>query len=103
MTENNGKANGSGGNGADQQESLFEFPCDFPIKAMGRDEDNFQAHVVELITAEVGDIDPSKVSVRPSRKGQFLSVTVIFEATSRSQLDAVYRSLTSSVRILYVI
>ena len=103
MTGSNGKSNGNGRGDTDQTESVFEFPCNFPIKAMGRDQDDFRAHVVELIAAEVGDIDPANVSVRPSRQGQFLSITVTFEATSRSQLDAVYRSLTSSVRILYVI
>lgn len=103
MTEGNGKERGNGSNGADPQETLFEFPCRFPIKVMGRHEDDFREHVVELITAEVGTIDPDDISVRPSRKGQFISVTVTFEATSRSQLDAVYRSLTASVRVLYVI
>lgn len=100
MAAGNGK---SPGNGADQQDPLFDFPCRFPVKAMGRDENDFRAHVVGLVSAAVGDIDPGDVKVRSSRKGQFISVTVVFEATSREQIDAVYRSLTSSVRCLYVI
>ena len=70
---------------------------------MGRDEDDFEAHVLELISEHVDSIDADDVSVRPSREGRYLSVTVTFEAASRSQLDAVYRSLSASVRILYLL
>ena len=103
MTGSNGKSNNGRSNGAGEPESVFEFPCRFPIKAMGRDENDFRAHVVELISEQVGELAPDDVSVRPSSKGQFMSVTVTFEATSRSQLDAVYRSLTASGRVLFVL
>jgi len=103
MTGSNGKSNNGGGNGTGEADSAFEFPCRFPIKVMGRDENDFCAHVLDLISAEVGEVAPDDVSVRPSSKGQFMSVTVTFEATSRSQLDAVYRSLTASARVLFVL
>jgi hypothetical protein len=70
---------------------------------MGRDQADFQAHVLELISAHVGEITPENVVVRGSRNGNFLAVTVTIQATSREQLDNVYRALTASQLILYVI
>jgi putative lipoic acid-binding regulatory protein len=84
-------------------DSVFDFPCRFPVKAMGRDAEGFPAHVMALVAAEVGDITHEDMQIRPSRGGRFLSVTVTFMAESREQLDAVYRNLTSSERILFVL
>jgi hypothetical protein len=85
------------------QESLIEFPCRFPIKVMGRDESEFKAHVLQTISSHVDDIAPEDVAVRSSSNGKFLSVTVTIEAKSQEQLDRIYRNLTSSERILYVL
>lgn len=87
----------------DETESLLEFPCRFPIKIMGRDQAGFESHVLELISAHFGTIPSENVVVRRSSKRNFLAVTVTFQATSRAQLDDVYRSLTASKLILYVI
>jgi len=87
----------------DGAETLIEFPCRFPIKAMGRDEFEFEAHVLQIISAHVDDIDPNDVMVRSSSKGKFLAVTVTIEAKSQEHLDRVYRNLTSSERVLYVL
>lgn len=87
----------------DQQESALEFPCRFPIKAMGLDESEFEAHVLQIISPHVDDIAPEDVVVRTSSKGKFLSVTVTIDAQSQEHLDRVYRNLTSSERILYVL
>lgn len=86
-----------------QRDSVIEFPCRFPIKAMGRDESEFQAHVLQIISSHVDDIAPEDVAVRSSSKGKFLAVTVTIEAKSQEHLDRVYRNLTSSERILYVL
>lgn len=87
----------------DEQESLLEFPCRFPIKAMGRDESEFEAHVLQIISSHVDDIAPEDIAVRSSSKGKFLAVTVTIQAKSQEHLDRVYRNLTSSERILYVL
>ena len=86
-----------------ERESVIEFPCRFPIKAMGRDESEFEAHVLQIISSHVDDIAPEDIAVRSSRKGKFLAVTVTIEARSQEHLDRVYRNLTSSERILYVL
>ncbi len=86
-----------------EEESVFEFPCRFPVKAMGRDAEGFPAHVMELVSAEVGEISHEDVDIRSSSQGRFLSVTVTFTAENREQLDAVYRNLTGSDRVLMVL
>ena len=81
-------------------DALFDFPCAFPIKAMGRDEADFEAAVVEIVRRHVPDLGEGSVSTRPSRGGRFLSVTVTINATSRDQLDAIYSELTADARVL---
>jgi putative lipoic acid-binding regulatory protein len=86
-----------------ESDSVFEFPCRFPIKAMGRDAEGFPAHVMELVAASAGPIDHDDVQIKPSRDGRYISVTISFTATSREQLDTIYRSLTGSERVLVVL
>ncbi len=82
------------------QESLIEFPCNFPVKAMGLACDDFDAIVVSIIRRHVADLNEGAVKSRPSKNGKYISVTVTFEATSRSQLDAIYQDLTDHPQIL---
>lgn len=86
-----------------ESDEIFAFPCEFPIKAMGRDAEGFPAHVMELVAASAGPVDHDSVNVRPSRDGRYISVTVTFTATSREQLDEIYHRLTASQRILVVL
>lgn len=83
-----------------ETESLLEFPCQFAIKAMGKSRDDFDAIVVEIVRRHVEDIREGAVSCRPSRAGTYLSVTVMIEATSREQLDAIYQGLTDHPDVL---
>ena len=84
-------------------EGLLEFPCSFPIKAMGLTGDDFEGLVVSIVRRHVDDLGEGAVRVRASRGGKYTSVTVTFTARSRSQLDALYRDLTSHERILVVL
>lgn len=83
-----------------ETDTLLEFPCQFPIKAMGKSRDDFDAIVVEIIRRHVDDIREGAVTTRPSRAGTYTSVTVVIEATSREQLDAIYQGLTDSPDVL---
>ncbi len=85
------------------RESLIEFPCRFPIKIMGRDQSEFEAHVLQIVSAHVDDIDADDISVRPSKNGNYLSVTVTVDARDQEHLDRIYRNLTASEQILYVL
>lgn len=83
-----------------EQETLLEFPCQFPIKAMGRAEGDFEALIVTLIRKHVPDLAEGAVKIRDSQNGRFLSVTVTVTATSREQLDNIYRELTACEQVL---
>lgn len=85
------------------EDSVFQFPCRFPIKVMGPGREGFPAHVIGLISLHTKEIDHEDVAIRPSRNGKFISVTVTFTAESRAQLDRIYQSLTSSEQILFVL
>jgi hypothetical protein len=85
--------------GPEQDETLLEFPCAFPIKAMGRSADGIEAIVVEIIERHVPETAPEAVRSRPSRNGNWVSVTVVIEATSKAQLDAIYQDLSAHEHI----
>ena len=84
------------------KESLLEFPCRFPIKAMGRAGGGFEAIAVQIVRAhaEIWPGEDEPVRTNSSRNGNYVSVTVIVEATSQAQLDAIYQDLTDSPDVL---
>ena len=84
-------------------ESALAFPCDFPIKVMGRKERGFAQAVTDIVLKHVRDFDPATVEMRPSRQGTYLSVTCVVRATSREQLDALYRELCDHPAVVMVL
>jgi len=76
-------------------ESPLTFPTSFPIKVMGRRVDNFAQSIVDVVKAHAPDFDAATLELRASREGNYLSVTATINATSREQLDNLYRALTS--------
>ena len=88
---------------ATPDESLLQFPCDFPIKVMGAGAAGFRALVVELVRQRAPDLDEVRVQVRDSRAGRYQSVTVIVNARSREQLDAIYQDLSGHPHIKLVL
>lgn len=83
----------------DQDETLLRFPCAFPIKAMGRNEHGIEEIVAGIIGRHAPDTAPEAVRSRPSRNGTWVSVTVVIEATSKRQLDAIYQELSAHAQI----
>lgn len=83
-----------------ETESLLEFPCQFAVKAMGKSSSDFDAVVVEIVRQHVSDIREGAITTRPSKAGTYTSVTVMIEATSREQLDAIYQGLTDHPDVL---
>ena len=79
------------------------FPCDFPIKVMGRKEPGFAQAVSDIVRKHVPDFDPATVGMRPSRQGRYLSVTCVVRATSREQLDALYQELCDHPQVVMVL
>jgi putative lipoic acid-binding regulatory protein len=81
----------------------FEFPCSFPLKAIGRGGEDFEELVVEIVRRHVPDLDDEAVSTRSSERGKYLSVTVTFIAQSQAQLEALYQELSDHDRVLVVL
>lgn len=81
-------------------ESLLEFPCDFPIKVMGRKAAGFREVIVALVEAHAGTLDADRVSLRESRDGNFVALTIMLRAESQAQLDAIYSALSEHDQVL---
>lgn len=78
-----------------EQETLLEFPCDFPLKIMGEFSTDFAGTVVEVVRRFAPDFDPATVEMRASSGGKYVSLTCTVNATSKQQLDNLYRELTA--------
>jgi putative lipoic acid-binding regulatory protein len=87
----------------DTTEPIWNFPCAFPLKAFGRNTDEFEAVIVEIVRRHVPDLDDNAVSSRTSQGDAYRSVTATFMAQSREQLDALYSELSSHEQILMVL
>ena len=84
----------------DDSGELLQFPCEFPIKVMGRDSESFRSLTLAIVERHAGPLESGRISERPSSKGNFLALTYTIEARSRQQLDAIYQELTSSGVVL---
>jgi len=78
----------------------LQFPCEFQIKAMGLDDGRFHEVVIEIIRRHCDTVDEAGLRTRASRGGKYVSVTVLIEASSREQLDAIYDDLTAHESVL---
>lgn len=85
------------------QESLINYPDDFPIKIMGATQDGFAEAIVALVIEHDPSFHAGKIEMRPSSKGNYLSLTATVRATSREQLDNLYRALTSHPMVKIVL
>ena len=80
--------------------TLLEFPCRFPIKAMGRQSDDFEQLVSDIVLRHASLYPGEEIQAKPSGAGNFVSVTVVIEAESQDQLDAIYQELTDNKQVL---
>jgi len=85
------------------QQSLLEFPTDFPIKIMGKAADGFAQAVLEVVLAHAPDFDAARMEMRASSGGNYIALTCTIRATSRAQLDALYRDLTGHPMVKVVL
>lgn len=83
--------------------SLIEYPSAFPIKVMGLQVEGFVDAVVHVARQFDPSFDAATVELRPSRTGQYLGVTVTVTATSREQLDELYRTLSTHPMVKVVL
>lgn len=84
-------------------DTLIEYPCDFPIKILGHTRAGFAQAVIEVVLRHAPDFDASAAEMRASRRGKYLSITCVIRATSREQLDALYRELCDHPMVVIVL
>jgi hypothetical protein len=82
-------------------DELFQFPCDFPIKVLGRDSESFRSLTLAIVERHAGPLAAESITERLSRKGRFLALTYTIRAESRAQLDRIYQELTDSGIVLF--
>jgi putative lipoic acid-binding regulatory protein len=85
------------------KDSLIEYPSDFPIKVMGPMHDDFTQTITELVLLHDAEFHAGKIEMRPSSGGNYISLTVTVRATSREQLDNLYRALSSHPMVKFVL
>jgi putative lipoic acid-binding regulatory protein len=85
------------------EKSLIEYPSAFPIKVMGAAVEGFEAAVVAVAQRFDPGFDPATVERRPSKAGNYLGLTVTITATSREQLDELYRTLSTHPMVKVVL
>lgn len=87
----------------DNRDTLLTFPCEFPLKVIGHADADLDSLVFSLVRPHAPDLGEAAITSRASSGGRYQSVTVRLHATSREQLDAIYRALTASDRIIMVL
>jgi hypothetical protein len=85
------------------EDSLIEYPSAFPLKIMGRRDDGFAQAVLEVVRRHDPAFDGATMEMRASSGGNYLSLTCTITATSRAQLDALYRELTAHPMVKVVL
>ncbi len=82
-------------NDAETPDTLLEFPCEFPVKIMGERRDDFAQSMIAIVLRHAPDFIAESVEMRASSGGKYLSITCTIRATSKPQLDNLYRELTA--------
>ena len=87
----------------DTEAPVLAFPCEFPIKIMGRMQAGYAQAVIEVVTRHAPDFDPATLEMRSSRERKYLSLTCTILAVSREQLDELYRELCDHPMVTMVL
>jgi uncharacterized protein len=86
-----------------KEESLIQYPCDFPIKVMGKSVEGYEAAITNVVLQFDPGFKASTIERRPSKNGNYLGLTVIVHVTSREQLDELYRTLSTHPMVSVVL
>ena len=86
-----------------EQTTTLAYPCDFPLKIMGKTQPGFAQAVIEVVKRHAPDFDSASLEMRSSRENHYLSLTCTVRAHSRSQLDELYRELCDHPMVTMVL
>jgi uncharacterized protein len=93
----------AGGAAPSYKDTLFEFPTEYPLKIAGKNTVELEATVIEIVRRHVEDFDHTTLTVRESKGGKYLAVSVSFTARSKPQLDALYQDLTDHPHVVWAL
>jgi hypothetical protein len=82
-------------NTPEDSDTLLVFPCNFPVKIMGLAQDNFAQTMIEIVLRHAPDFAAETVEMRSSSGGKYISITCTVRASSKPQLDHLYRELSA--------
>ena len=85
------------------EDSLLEYPCDFPIKILGHTRAGFAQAILEVVQRHAPDFDGATLQMKSSKRGKYLSITCVIRATSREQLDGLYQELCDHPMVVMVL
>jgi len=88
---------------ADVDPPKIEFPCDYPVKVLGRCVDHFELTILEVFERHAPGFDQQLIRMKNSRKGTFMSITVTITATGEPQLEALHQDLLATGLVQMVI
>jgi putative lipoic acid-binding regulatory protein len=83
--------------------SLIEYPCEFPLKIFGKQQMGFAQAILEVINKHDPGFSAAGMEMRASKNARYISLTCTIRATSREQLDAVYRELSGHPLVVMVL
>ena len=83
-------------------DELLSFPCELPIKVLGRNEPSFRDAAMRIVRSHYEDLADERVTEQSSRNNSYLSLTFVIPAESREDADALFRDLTASTEIMMV-
>lgn len=83
-----------------EEETLLEFPCEFPIKAFGLTGEVLEVAVLEIVNRHVEDLSEGAVKMNASKNAKYTSITVTITATSKRQIDSIYIDLTDCEHVV---
>ena len=83
--------------------SLIEYPCDFPLKIMGKSQDGFAQAVIRVVRSHAPYFVGATMDMMASCGGKYVSLTCTIRATSRAQLDALYKALCDHPLVVMVL
>ena len=87
----------------ENQDSIIEFPCDFPIKVIGKSSTRLSGLVLSIIRRHISDFLAESMCSKKSGKGKYTSVTITVRVSSKNILDAIYNDLSSDPEIIIVL
>lgn len=86
--------------GKETNPPVLQFPCEFVIKVFGLATDEFETAVMTIIHVHIKDLREDAFRTRASKDGKYLAITVTITATSKDQLDDIYRDLSANPLVL---